>query len=76
MANGNEFFTRILDVERSQLLDYESDPADFETLNDLDKIIFLDSIETNSTHEIYILGGKTQSGNALELYNLMLQLGL
>ena len=72
----NGFFTRILDVERSQLLDYESDPADFETLNDLDKIIFLDSIETNSTHEIYILGGKTQSGNALELYNLMLQLGL
>ena len=68
----NGFFARILDVERSQLLDYESDPADFETLNDLDKIIFLDSIETNSTYEIYILGGKTQSRNALELYNCMI----
>ena len=68
----NEFFTRILDVERSQLLDSQLNISDFETLNELDKIIFLDSIETNSTHEIYILGGKTQSRNALELYNFMI----
>ena len=72
LANGNEFLTRILDVDRRQLLDHQLDSADFETLNDLDKIILLDSIETNSTYEIYILGGKTLSRNALELYNFMI----
>lgn len=70
----NHFITRMLDVESSQLVVNLSKSSDFETLNDLEEVMFLDSIETNSTHELFILG-KTTGGrrfNRFELYNLMI----
>ena len=66
-AHKNQLVTKILDVERSQLIADQS--ASFDILDEFDKTIFLDSLETNSTHEMFVLG-KTRRG--FELYNLMI----
>ena len=68
-AHKNQLVTKILDVESSQLIDDQSDSAGFDILDEFDKTIFLDSLETNSTHEMFVLG-KTRRG--FELYNLMI----
>ena len=64
-AHKNQLVTKILDVESSQLIADQS--AGFEILDEFDKTIFLDSLETNSTHEMFVLG-KTRRG--FGLYNL------
>lgn len=71
-SHKNQLVTKILDVENSQLIQSadRSDSVDFEDiLGEFDKTIYLDSLETNSTHEMFVLG-KTRRG--FELYNLMI----
>ena len=71
-SHKNQLVTKILDVENSQLIQSadQSDSVDFEDiLGEFDKTIYLDSLETNSTHEMFVLG-KTRRG--FELYNLMI----
>ena len=68
-SHKNQLVTKMLDVESSQLIADQPDSVDFDILDEFDKTIFLDSLETNSTHEMFVLG-KTRRG--FELYNLMI----
>ena len=68
-SHKNQLVTKILDVESSQLIADQPDSVDFDILDEFDKTLYLDSLETNSTLEMFVLG-KTRRG--FELYNLMI----